>query len=122
MSRQDIEWVERRLITLGLLTARAESTGVGPRPRRRDLEVDEAISFDGKKKKARITVPRGWGDVQVQHEDGGVPVAGEVFDEQGKALFSIATDGSGLAAFKVRLGKYKVELGGRKKSIDVHPT
>ena len=83
------------------------------------VEVDEAVTFDGKKKKARITVPRGWADVQVQHDDGGVPVAGEVFDEHGKALFSIATNGSGLAAFKVRLGKYKVELGGRKKNIDV---
>ncbi len=83
------------------------------------VEVDEPVSFDGKKKKARITVPRGWGDVQVQHDDGGVPVAGAVFDEQGKPLFSITTDGSGLAAFKVRLGKYKVELGGRKKNIDV---
>ena len=83
------------------------------------VEVDEPVSFDGRKKKARITVPRGWGDVQVQHDDGGVPVVGEVFDEHGKALFSIATNGSGLAAFKVRLGKYKVELGGRKKNIDI---
>jgi len=82
------------------------------------VETDEFVKFDGKKKKTRITVPRGWSDVVVHHDDGGVPVAGTVLDEQGKAQ-SITTGGSGQAAFKVRLGKYKIELGGRKKTLDI---
>jgi hypothetical protein len=83
------------------------------------VEVDEPVKFDGKKKKARITVPRGWSDVQIHHEDGNASVEGTLFDEHGNKLLGIGTNGTGLVSLRLRLGKYKVELGGHQKSIDV---
>jgi hypothetical protein len=64
-------------------------------------------------------VGAGWSDVVVHHDDGGAPVPGTVFDEHGKVVNALNTGGSGQAAFRVRLGKYKVELGGRKKTLDI---
>lgn len=82
------------------------------------VEADETVNFEGTKK-VRITLPPGWSDVTVHHDDGGVAVAGTLFDEQSKAVLTMSTGGSGRAAFKVRLGKYKIELGGRKKAVHV---
>ncbi|WAS90905.1 peptidoglycan DD-metalloendopeptidase family protein [Nannocystis punicea] len=83
------------------------------------VEADETVNVEGTKKKVRIKVPRGWSDVVVYHDDGGAPVAGTVFDEHGKVVQTLTTGGSGQAAFRVRLGKYKIELGGRKKTLDI---
>ncbi|MCY0989515.1 peptidoglycan DD-metalloendopeptidase family protein [Nannocystis sp. ILAH1] len=83
------------------------------------VEADEVVNFEGTKKKVRIKVPRGWSDVVVHHDDRGAPVAGTVFDEHGTVVQTLTTGGFGLAAFRVRLGKYKVELGGRKKTLDI---
>jgi hypothetical protein len=40
-------------------------------------------------------------------------------DEARSLVQTLNASGSGPAAFRVRLGKYKVELGGRKKTLDI---
>lgn len=82
------------------------------------VEIEAVLRYDGKKQaKARITLPRGWCDLVVRHDDGGASVTGAVLDEQGKQVTALATQ-AGRAQARVRLGKYTITLGARKKKID----
>ncbi|MBZ5710703.1 hypothetical protein [Nannocystis pusilla] len=93
-------------------------SGFYDRRKRRNFRKSGAAGQSGPAEtRLALDVPPGLAIIVDGEPRGNAPRT--VFDEHGTVVQTLTTGGSGQAAFRVRLGKYKVELGGRKKTLDI---